>query len=163
MNTKPYDDNCYFIEYVVYTFNIPWNEKTCKAMYDLEDVHFDFEEWIENYIDLNKIKLPFPFDFFNVIFSYCYTEKGIVQIKTCKNFKVCGPKIMNVLSNMILESKEENFESSSIEEASSQASEVILEPQKKIIPTDFEDDLYFNPIDIDAEYELFGNPIEEFK
>ena len=115
-------------------------------MENVENDHLDFEGWLEEYINLNKINLQFPFDFFNVFFSYFCIELKLDNMKNESNFRNCTLIIKNSLAKMLLHPNE-SFGNVLIKEVNSSKTDSIPEVPNKTTLIDFGNNMSFGSIE----------------
>lgn len=79
MNGKMMDTEDSFIKCVYSTFNMTLNQSKFEAIERIKELNIDFMNWIVEFTEINKIKFPYIFSFFNAIIS-CYLKEEELDV-----------------------------------------------------------------------------------
>lgn len=93
-----------FLDYVSFSFSLICTPFKCYLMVQMEENNSRFIEWLEEFIRLNRISLPFASGFFNLILSSFLSEKHAKKFLHGIDVKGCVSQVKDSFCDAMVKS-----------------------------------------------------------
>ena len=128
------DSESNFIRFICFAFKIPLDSFKSDIMIKIKEINIDFTLWLNKFTEINKIKFPYVFTFFNVlIYKYFNSE----ELGNDTDFNNCITRTRDNIYTMMIMEHNENDELMLFEKPKDSYNEITIQTLRDTIINDF--------------------------